>query len=769
MSEPSPYLIRRNSAISSELNQPDYRLLPEDERARIDLRQYWRTIREHLWLVVAVPLALVSIVAVKDLMATPLYTAQATILIKNKAPQVFDYTTLDSASGGPAGSTSAWDIDSKTEYRLLNARSLAAKVIATEALSANPAFTGVNGKGKVRTASDLDHHTIAGDSSEQSVPNRLVDRYLADLKVMPAEETELVAVSFTSSNPDLSARTVNAHIREFIHQGIELNTQASDEAARFLEKKLAELKRQVEQSELALNNYRRDKGIIPGLISVNGNQDVVLDRLNKLSDQAQQAHLENINLETKIELINQGHAEALPAVIESDMVQSLKESLDGLLAQYAAMSSQYKPSYPPLAQVIAKITRNRDAIKQEIDDVVAGVRSQYAASLRNEEALNDELKHQKDFALGLNDAAVKYMILQREADTNRELYDAVLKRMKDVEVAADLHASNVSIVDPATVPQGPSSPRKVRDLLAAALLGLMAGLGLAFLLEHHDDSFKSAEEIESYLMVPQLGMIPDFRRSNSIAYGPKPPRPPELVEPPSGRRGAALLPYGFQSPAGEAYRMLRTALLLSRAGAPPKTTLITSAAPSEGKTTISVNLAVALAGSGKRVLLIDADLRRPQCHELLGTENRFGLTEVLSGMGEFDDLIRPTGFPNLFLLSSGEIPPNPSELLGSDKMQEVLCLLGERYDHLLVDSPPVTVVTDAVVLSALVDGVVLVAHKRTSRRQVNAALSHLRYARAKVFGVVLNMVGPSVFSYNTPYYRYEYGPKDNSTGAAAGK
>jgi polysaccharide biosynthesis transport protein len=762
MREPSTYLIRRNLATSSELNQYDYRFQPENELARIDLRQYWRIIREHLWLVVAVPLALVSIVAVKDLMATPLYTAQATILIKNKAPQVFDYTTLDSSSSGSTASTSAWDIDSKTEYRLLNARSLAAKVIATEVLSANPAFTGVNGKGKLRTVSDF-------DSSDQPVPNWQVDRYLADLKVIPLEETELVDVSFTSSNPDLSARIVNAHIREFIQQGIELNTQASDEAARFLEKKLAELKRQVEQSELALNRYRRDKGIIPGLISVKGNQDVVLERLNKLSDQVEQAHLENINLETKIELINQGHAEALPAVIESKMVQSLKENLDGLLAQYAAMSSQYKPNYPPVAEALAKIKRNREAIKEEIDDVIASVRSQYAASMRNEEALSDELKHQKDFALGLNDAAVKYIILQREADTNGELYDAVLKRMKDVEVAADLHASNVSIVDSATVPMVPSSPRKVRDLFATALLGLIAGLGLTFLLEHHDDSFKSAEEIESYLMVPQLGMIPDIRRSNSIGYGSKTPRLTELVEPTSGRQGGALLPYGFPSPEGEAYRMLRTALLFSKAGAPPKTTLITSAIPSEGKTTISVNLAIAMAGSGKRVLLIDADLRRPQCHELLGTENHFGLMEVLSSLGELDDLIRPTRFPSLFILSSGEIPPNPSELLGSDKMREVLSLLGERYDHVLVDSSPVNVVTDAVVLSTLVDGVVLAVSKRTPRPQVKAALSRLRYAQAKVFGFVLNRVGPSFFSYSTPYYKYEYSSKDNSIDAAAGK
>ncbi len=763
MKEPSPYFIQRNFAIPSELEQSDYRVLPENGDARIDLRQYWCTIREHLLLVALAPLALMFIVAVKDLLATPLYTAQATILIKNKAPQVFDYTTLDSTPGGQTASSSAWDIDSKTEYRLLNARSLAAKVIANEALSTNPAFTGVR-KGKVPMSADRDDHPLVGGSFGPSIPNWLIDRYLSDLKVTPADETELVAVSFTSSDPNLSARIVDAHVREFIHQGIELNTQASDEAATFLEKKLAELKRQVEQSEVALNDYRRDKGIIPGLISINGSQDVVLDRLNKLSDEVQEAHLENINLETKIELIDQGHAEALPAVIESKMVQSLKENLDDLLIQYSAMSSQYKPNYPPMAEVLAKIRRTQDAIKEEIDNVVAGVKSQYAASLRNEQAISDELKHQKDFALGLNDAAVKYTILQREADTNRELYDAVLKRIKDVEVAADLHASNVSIVDPATVPMSPSSPRKVRDLLAAALLGLMGGLGLTFLLEHHDDSLKGADEIESYLMVPQLGMIPDFRRSNGISYGAKPIRAPELFEPAPHRRGGALLPYGFQSPAGEAYRMLRTALLLSRAGAPPKTTLITSATPSEGKTTISVNLAVTLAGGGKSVLLIDADLRRPHCHELLGTENYFGLTEVLSGMRELDDLISPTGFPNVFFLSSGEIPPNPSELLGSDKMREVLCLLGERYDYLLVDSPPVTVVTDAVVLSTFVDGVVLVANKRTSRQQVKAALSRLRYARAKILGVVLNMVGPSVFGYRTQYY--EYRPKDNSTGAA---
>jgi capsular exopolysaccharide synthesis family protein len=730
--------------------------LSAEESALIDLRPFLRMIWKYKWLMIALPLFLVCLAAVKDLMATPEYTAQATILVKYKPPQLYDYASFDSSSGGSMSSGSTWDIYPETESRLLVARSLAAKVIATEGLDADPVFTGRRGDVRQLGPASGDPQGL-NDLAYQTVPNWLVDRYLGGLKVHLPEDSELATVSFTSSNPELSARIANAHVREFIRQGVDLNAQASDEAARFLEKELGEIKRRLEQSELALNNYRRDMGIIPGLISLNGNQDVVLERLNKLGDQVQQLHLENINLETKLDLIKQGHAEALPAVIDSKLVQTLKENLDGLLAQHAVMATRYKPSYPPLADLDAKIGRARDAINQEIGDVVADVKSQYAASLKNEEALNTELQQQKDIALHLNDAAVKYLILQRDADTNKELYNAVLKRMKDVEVAADLHASNVSIVDPATVPHSPSSPQKTRDLLAAAVLGFIAAFGLTVMFELHDDSFKSAEELERSLLVPQVGMIPDFRGWSKSSSEPE--LPSNHLEIPQ-RRKRALLQYGYygvQSPLGEAFRMLRTALLLSRAGGPPRTTLITSASPQEGKTTVSVNLAVALAATGKRVLLIDGDLRRPRCHELLRMENHLGLTEILSGMRDFEELIRPSEFPNLFLLSSGEIPPNPSELLGSERMREGLSLLAEDYDHILIDSPPIIAVTDAVVLSPAVDGVILVTSRQTPRQQVKAAVSRLRYARAKVLGIVLNMVGPMDYSYNTRYRNYGYG------------
>jgi capsular exopolysaccharide synthesis family protein len=754
----------------SSYRESPYIVLDEGDFTRVDLRQYWRIVRKHIWLVLAVPLAFVVLTAAHDLMVTRLYTAQATILIKNNAPQVYEYTSMDNAGGAEGGAGAQWNVNNKTEYTLLESRNLANRVILAEGLFANPLFVGGRAaRAPEGAAGDLGDDA-AGDGLNEQVPAGLIARYLADLKVAPIEETELVAVSFTTPDPALSARVVNAHVREFTRQGIELNSQASDQAAQFLQKKLAQLKRQVEESELALNNYRRDKGIIPGLISVNGNEDVVLGRLDKLSEQVQQAHLANLNLETQIDLVKQGHADALPAVIGSTIVQKLRENLDTFQAQYASMSGQYKPEYLPMAELTAKINGTREALKREIASIVASIETQYAASLKDEEALNQELKHEKEFALGLNDAAVKYAILQREADTNKQLYNAVLTRMKDVEVTADLHASNISIVDRATPPTAPSSPRQVRDLLAAALLGLMGGVGLAFLLERHDDTFKDAAEIEAYLRVPQLGTIPSFQRLSGPVYGAGGAKPLTARQS-SGDPNTRALSYESHSPVGEAYRMLRTSLLLSRAGAPPKTALVASAVPGEGKTTTAANLSIVLAGTGRRVLLIDADLRRPHCHEVFGIDKDLGLTEALTGIGEPSELIRRMNVKNLYLLTSGAMPPNPSELLGSEKMREILDSLSGQYDCVIIDTAPITLVTDAVILSSMVDGVLLVAHKRTPRQQVKAALSRLEYAQAKIFGVVLNGVdlGFGYNGYASQYYRYGYGSNGNSNDAAIGK
>lgn len=748
------YFKERPSLPPHLMGDKEYDLPSQDDDPLIDLREYWRTIRRRLWLAIALPLVFVAFTAIHDLMTPRLYTAQTTILIKSTAPSFYSPAE---APGGWAETDLPW-LDAQTDYRLLAARSLAANVILVEGLRANPAFVGARGDVAVAQMIDRRNDETAATANAQ-VTSQLIDRYLGALKVTPIDNTELVAISFTTSNAELSAQLANAHVREFIKQRIELNSQASIEAATFLKKKLAQLKQQVEDSEMALNSYRRDNGIIPGLISANG-QDVLLGRLDKLSEQAQQAHLANLTFETQVALISQGHADALPAIIDSKIVQGLKESLDALQTQYLSMSSQFKPDYPAMLALSAKIKGTRDALAREVGNVVASVKTQYGASIKDEEALDAELKREKDFAFGLNDAAVKYAILKREVDTNNQLYNAVLKRMKDIDLAGDVHGSNISIVDMASAPSAPSSPKERRDLLEATLLGLMVGVGLAFLLEWQDHTFRDPNDAESYLRVPVLGTVPDMQRVRGTTYGGRALRGSAMT-PPLAVANRSALAYGGHSLIGETYRKLRTALLLSRAGSPPKTVLLASVIPAEGKTTTAANLAVVLAGTGRRVLLIDADLRRPTCHELFGQDNHLGLTESLTGMSEVKELVCPTGFENLDLLSSGERPPNPSELLGSGKMQEILNQLSEHYECIIIDSAPITPVTDAVVLSSIVDGVILVVDRQTPRQRVRAALSQLQYVYAKVFGVILNRFEPDEFKYraergyHSGYYVYE--------------
>ncbi len=774
MKEPSPYFIGRSAPLFDDAGDAEFVVLDDD--FELNLRKYWWTVRKHLGLVLAIPMVLAALVLLHDVMAQRLYTAQATILIQSSAPRIFDQESLGAAPG--LETQAPTDLFQKTEYELLKSRSLAEKVIAAEGLRNDAAFSAIgkntadgSPKGPLTRAWSQLCAWVAGLSpahkpdkafsreSALSTDEALVATYLDDLKVTPVEDTQLVKIAFTTPDPGLSARLANAHVREFIHQRIELNAQASEEAERFLEQKLVELKRQLEESELALNNYRRDKDIIPGLISMNGKQDVVLERLNSLSQQLQQAHLKSIALGAQVALIDEGRVNALPAVVESGLIQKLKGELDGFEAQYASMAGQLKPNYPPMQELQAKIDRISQLVRAETASIAASVRAQYSAALRREKALQDELDRQKKFALGLNDAAVRYVILEREADTNRQLYNAVLKRMKDVSVIAGVHASNISLVDPAVAPTTPSSPRKLRDVLFAAALGLMAAIGLAFAMERLDNTLKAATEAQKFLRVPTLGVIPLSR-----ALAAKSESASKLIE--SGRDDAGstgqITAYGGYSFMGEAYRSLRAALLLSRAGAPPKSIVITSADAGEGKTVSALNIAVVLAHTSSRVLLIDADLRRPSCHKLLSIKNHRGLTEVLAGTRQLEGTIHATPTPGMFLLSSGRIPPNPAELLASERMRQLLAELAEQYDFLVIDSPPLLPVADAMILGSMADGVVMIVDsQRTPKGHVKEAISRLEQARAKIFGTVLNKAKFDGFGYSyygLHYYRQEYRP-----------
>lgn len=738
-----------------------------EETEGLDLRDCWRVIKKHRRLITFfLPGVMLTTVAVLFTMS-PFYTANTTILIERHDPQVVDIKQVLSEPLGPDEHDYY-----KTQYEILRSRSLAAEVIREQGLEKNGLFTGEGQKGVVGTL--LADATawlkqLVPSSSKSSAENllgaqsMLVDRYINDiLKVEPINGTRLAKISFSTLDPNLSARLANAHTEVYIRRGLKLRSEASREARKFLEEKLVELKERVENSEAALNSYRRDKGII----ALDDKENIVVERLADLNKKLTEAEVERITLEAQVHLIRRRDYHSLPAVIGSSLISTLKEQLTRLQGEYASLSAQFKPGYPRLAQVKANLQEVQHRLQQEIQKIVAGIESVFLAAETKEKDLRAKTEQQKAAALELKDASVNYAILAREAETNRQLYDSVLGRIKEISVTAELPNSNVFVIDSAQPPVLPSSPKMKLNLLLSALVGLLGGLGLAFLLEHLDKTFKTPEEAERYLSLPNLGLVPDFlifnRRSlarPALALDRGVQRKRDRVSgfalgsPPVNSRERRVVSFHPSGLIGEAYRTLRTAILLSHAGEPPRTVLFTSATHGEGKTATAVNSAITFAQMGVRVLLIDADLRRPSCHKILGLARGVGVAELLSGQIELARAIQSTSVDHLFFISSGSTAPNPTELVGSQKMRETLLLARQHYDYILVDSPPVMAVSDAVLLSTMADGVVLVIGGRdTPRNVVKQACSRLRYARAKILGMVLNRVDARKQGYPDYYY-----------------
>jgi polysaccharide biosynthesis transport protein len=780
--QPSPYFIRRTTSLE-EPQEPDFRNNPfeDEEESRIDFHHYWRIVHKHLGLILAIVAGVTVLTTIHELMQTPMYTAEATILIKPGTPQVLGTQVQNDNQG--ADSYDYSENFNTTQYEILKSRSLAENAIKSGGLEKVLVKDESQAKGAsaqpsrsivawLRDSLGLPEAAPAPASKpkpafdDSGVNPAAVGSYLSALAIRPVPETDLVKIMFTTPDPDLSAELANAHAHAYIRQGIELHSQANEEAQKFLQNKLVDLKEQLEKSEYALNRYRRDQGIVPGLMSLDGKETVVLDRLSDLSKDLTKAQVDRIDLESKVQMVNNHQFNALPETMDDKSLEALREQYDTLATEYAGMAKQFKPDYPPLARLQAKKDELQSDINQEQERVASSIQTEYLEAQERENRLQAEMDKSRTHALGLNDAAVEYAILQREVDTNRDLYNSVLQRMKDVGLASEARSSNIVIVDTAEVPHTRSSPLIRQSVMTAAVLSLAGGVALAFMIEFFNNRIKTPEELEQYLKLPSLAVVPEFgsvpdRRNGTAARLDRVRR----LAIGSGKSEAnlqqtkdlvgALNPYSMH---GEAYRTLRTGILLSRAGSPPKVILLTSTTSGEGKTATATNSAVLFAHTGAKVLLIDADLRKPRCHRVFGVDKELGLTEALTGRRDVHELIRATHVDGLSLLTSGSLPPNPTELLGSEKMRQLLAQLAEEFDFVIIDSPPVLPVSDSIILSTLVDGVVVVVSSvSTAKQQVRIACARLRYARAKIFGAVLNKVNlqsPEYKYYSSYYYQY---------------
>lgn len=737
------------------------------ETEDVHLRDYWKVLVKHYRLVIVVFLAVVGVTAYVTFSATPLYTASTTLRIEPQNPTVMkiEEVLTPQAAGGQ------YDYY-QTQFTLLKNRTLAARVIADLGLEENPAFTS-NGQSKPgllgwlrsQLSSFLRFVRTPKEASSQNrefilgVNPRLINRYLGFLEVTPVRSTRLVAIKFTSPDPHLSQDMANAHATAFIRANLETRFDLTKEARDFLEKKLSELKAKLKQSEEALNRFRQAQSVV----SLEGSENIIVERMVDLNRRLTEARAKRIEVESLYHIVESKNYQSLSQVIDNGMILGLKNQLASLEAEQARLSTTFKPAYPRLIELSEQIKEARQRLDREIAILVRRIESDYAAARAQEEALQAEAERQQQAALNLKERGVEYTILAGEVESNRALYDSVLKRANETNVSGDIAVSNIQVTDQAETPLSPSSPQKQRNLLMAAILSLVLGIGLAFFLEYLDSTIKTPQDVWRTAAIPTLGVVPHLNSLRHRVYGygrlPKRFSADQLMHSPGAKDQALsqelMVSHHPLSMISESYRTLRTALLLSQAEKPPQVILLTSAHPEEGKTVTTLNLAIALAQNGHSVLVIDADLRKGRCHKLLGMQNHRGLTNVLTGTLTLEEGVQQTVVAGIALLSRGVTPPNPVELLGSRKMKEVLGVLRERFDFILLDSPPVIGVSDAAVLSPLCEGVLVVVRgQQTTSAAVRRALGQLEAVHARVLGVVLN--GVDLRNSDYADYRYYY-------------
>jgi capsular exopolysaccharide synthesis family protein len=799
MRELTPHSAAASSILLREEPLVTEEFLAEEEP--LALREYWRVLVKRRRLIAAVLGCTVLATAIVIFSMTPIYTAETTLLVERKAPRAIDIGGASADAQGP----DEYDYY-RTQYEILKSPSLCSQVIQEQDLEKNPFFSGEQSqKGLVAgwwsqaraalaalfsTETPNDQNVVEippanpepaenedalasllQDISKTGEPApRVIKRYEGMLEVRPVPRTRLVKIAFNTPDPALSALVTNAHAQAYIRQGVERRNQTDEEARAVLEEKLVELRERLEESEEALNNYRREQNIIS---FDDSKENTASERLAELNRALTAAEAQRIDLEAKIAPLRQKKYGAMPEIAANAFVQSLKQQRAQLEVQWTQLLSQFRPGYPQLVEIEEQIEKINERIQQEMRQVAETLETSYGAAVAKEHELRGKMEEQKRELLRVKDATVKYAILAREIETNRQLYDSVLQRMKEVGVSAELRESNISVIDEAKPPLAPSKPHKTLSLLLSVIVGLMGGVGAAFVLEYLDRRLHTPEEVERHLRVPNLVIVPDFTRVGTQgAYAPKGASNGQtrmlnggakvggkttFLNGMNGRAHATrdlILDHHAFSLVSEAYRTLRTAILLSRAEEAPKTILFTSATEGEGKTVTAVNSAVVFAQMGLRVLLIDSDMRRPHCHKVLGMEKGIGLTEFLTGQREVRQVIQPTMVEGLFFLSCGVAPPNPTELLGSRKMRDTLHALRKEFDCIILDSPPVTPVSDPLLLAAIVDGVIVVVNGQlTPRDIVKETCARLHQVRAKILGVVLNQVDMESEGYGR-YYGY---------------
>ena len=715
-----------------------------DEPPAFDLAAYWRLALKHRILIVGCFLAALAIGAAMTLLMTPIYTAKATLQIDREAARVF---TSDDVS--PRESMQQGEDFYQTQYGLLSSRSLAERVIAS---------LGLAGSDKALEKLGIKVPEATGSAAAQVERRRaaVLAAVQANLHVTPVRGSRLVAIGFDNPNPAVAAEVANGFAENFIQANLDRKYESSSYARTFLEERIAQTKGRLEEAERQLVAYASAQQIVnvgqtsEGENGAGSTESLTSSSLAALNRSLSDVRAQRIEAQERWRSARSASLMTLPEVLANPSIQALTEQRALLTAEYQQKLSLYQPDYPEMVRLKAQIEERDDQIRTIASNIRTSIQSQYVIATNQERALQAQVSGLTGDALDLRDRSTQYNILQRELDTTRTLYEALLQRYKEVGVTGDVTSNNISIVDTATPPAKPSKPDMLINLALAALFGLGLGIVAAVVLEALDETLATPDDVESKLSIPVLGVVPmlDKGQTTLSALG------------------------DTKSGFSEAYYSLLTALQFSTPNGAPSSILVSSARPGEGKSTTAYSVALNLARVGKRVLLIDGDLRNPSMHRVVGVDNERGMSNLLSGSADLTTVVKRTLHDNLYFIPCGPLPPNPAELWGGDRLRHFIAEARATYDNVVIDGPPVLGFADAPLLAASVGGVLFVLESRGTRRgQARGALGRLRVGQARLLGAVLTKFNTKTTSYGGYDYSYDYnyGNPDagNPTGAAA--
>jgi succinoglycan biosynthesis transport protein ExoP len=734
----------------------------EHEDETIDLLEYWHVLVKYRWIIITAILATVALTAIATWHAIPTYQATVRIQIDPNQPNILPFKRTEVPEMAYVLSQEYL----RTQFNVLESRTLARRVISKLKLDQSPEYAA-----PAKPTTTLGRFTKlwipqTTETAAQETPadedhrlNRIVDAFLSKLTASPIRNSRLVDVSFVSADPKLAADVANTLADEYIQMTFETGYNSNIASSNFLSKQLIALKARVEDAQEALVGFSQKHNIY----ELSEKENVIIQKLSDLNAALTAAETDRMQKEALWDEVRSVRPKEFPEILRNPLIKELETNLATLRQQQAKLQASFKEGWPQLDQLNSQVEEAERQLKVQWENAVRSAEGAYRAAIRQEILLRKALTDQKQESDLYNQNSIQYNILKRQADADKQLYEGMLQSLNEAGVSASLQSNNIHILDSAEVPEKPHRPRPLLNLTLAFAVGSLVGVGLAFFVEHLDRSIRTIDDIDRYLKLPSLGIIPRHTMP-SLTANQKLLASQNTLDPKSviSRKSVEWIAYhDVGSIITEAYRNLRTSILLSaHKGHPPKCLLITSSQKGEGKTTTAINMSITLAQTGAKVILLDCDMRNPNVHKALNLKNEGGMSTFLSGNADLPSLIQASSIPNLSVVPSGPIPPNPAELVGSPRMHEGLSLLQSLTHYVVIDTPPVLAVADARILATVVDGVILVVKAGTTAKD---AIRHtkllLEEINARIIGILLNNVDIHAAGYSRYSYYYGYGKK----------